>query len=118
MYAITSVLKTNKIVVAAQGEAGTSVQLDVPVIQQAVGGNVKVGTRRSDGVQRHVRRHRSRFRSRFRPCSSCSTTSGEFLTTEQLPAGDAAARALGRETTGATSRVFLGANGAFVRMVD
>ena len=45
-------------------------------------------------------------------------TSGEFLTTEQLPAGDAAARALGRETTGATNRVFLGANGAFVRMVD
>src|SRR6266545_3046865 len=44
VYAISSVLKTHKIVVAAQGEGGTSVQLDVPVIQQAVGGNIKVGT--------------------------------------------------------------------------
>ena len=40
--------------------------------------------------------------------------SGEFLTTEQLPPGDAAARAAGAPPT----RVYLSARGAFVRMAD
>src|SRR4029079_13763050 len=43
VYVVTSVLKTKKIVVAAQGERGVEVKVDVPIIQQAVGGSLKVG---------------------------------------------------------------------------
>jgi hypothetical protein len=46
--------------------------------------------------------------------------SGEFLTTQQLPAGDAAARALpsprAAHPTGGRGPVFLEAPGAFVRL--
>ncbi|MEO5741889.1 MAG: hypothetical protein ABIS29_14980, partial [Vicinamibacterales bacterium] len=35
VYVLTSVLKTKKIVVSAQGEGGTAVTVDVPVVKQA-----------------------------------------------------------------------------------
>src|SRR4029079_15228437 len=44
VYVVTSVLKTKKIVVAAQGERGVEVKVDVPIIKGAVGGNVNVDT--------------------------------------------------------------------------
>jgi hypothetical protein len=115
IYAITSILKTQKIVVAAQGEGGVSVQLDVPVIQQAVGGNIKVGT--EGAVTSNIS-----FEGpvaapfAFQAVQLVFDASGEFLTTEQLPAGDAAARALDRDVRAASGRIFLGVNGAFARL--
>jgi hypothetical protein len=117
VFAITSILKTNKISVSAQGEAGTAVQLDVPVIQQAVGANIKIG---SEGtITSNVTFEGAiAIPFAFQAVQLVFHESGEFLTTEQLPAGDAAARALGRETAGTPSRVFLDAAGAFVRLSE
>jgi hypothetical protein len=42
VFVITSTLKTSKINVKAQGTDKTDLKLDVPVVQQAVGGNLKV----------------------------------------------------------------------------
>jgi hypothetical protein len=111
VYAITSVLKTNKIVVSAQGESGQSVQVDVPVIQEAVGGNVKVAT---EGAISSKVSFEGAFAIpfAFQAVQLVFGDSGEFLTTEQLPPGDAAARAAGAQPT----RVYLSARGAFVRM--
>ena len=55
VYVVTSVLKTKKIVVNAQGESGAAVKVDVPVIQQAVGGNLKVDTRGQPGIAGDIR---------------------------------------------------------------
>jgi hypothetical protein len=115
VYAITSVLKTSKIVVAAQGEAGANVAVDVPVIQQAVGGNVKIASEGAIGSNVTFEGALA-IPFAFQAVQLVFDESGEFLTTEQLAAGDAAARALGREATAAPGRVFLGTAGAFVRM--
>ena len=74
LYVVTSVLKTRKIVVAAHGEGGTDVAVDVPVIQQAVGGNLKVECRQFDRIPHRLRGHMCPSRSPFRPCNSSSTT--------------------------------------------
>ena len=116
IYVITSILKTNKVVVAAHGDSGTSVALEVPVIQQAVGGNIKVATEGSIGSN-VVFEGAIAIPFAFQAVQLQFDESGEFLTTEQLPAGDAAARALGRETP-ARNRVFLAAAGAFVRVAE
>jgi hypothetical protein len=116
VYVITSILKTNKIIVSAQAEAGTAVQLDVPVIQQAVGGSVKVA---SEGALTSSIAFEGAIPIpfAFQAVQLQFDESGEFLTTEQLIAGDAAARAI--ETEGpVASRVFLSAAGAFVRMAE
>ena len=115
IYAITSILKTKKIVVAAQAEGGVSVQLDVPVIQQAVGANIKVG---SEGTVSSTISFEGPVAApfAFQAVQLVFDDSGEFLTTEQLPAGDAAARALDRDVRAASGRVFLGVNGAFARV--
>jgi hypothetical protein len=118
VYAITSVLKTSKIVVDAQGEGGQSVQVDVPVIQQAVGGKVSVGTEGSltsavsfEGA--------IPIPFAFQAVQLVFDASGEFLTTEQLSAGDAAARAAAVPQARPTgNRAFLQAGGAFVRMAE
>jgi hypothetical protein len=119
VYVVTSVLKTRKIVVNAQGEGGVTVQVDVPVIQEAVGGNLKVD---SSGT------HQSRVTFEgavpvafaFQAVQLVFADSGEFLTTEQLPAGDAAARALpgaaASRPSGGRGPVFLEPRGAFVRV--
>ena len=94
VYAITSVLKTNTIVVTGQAESGNSVQLDVPVIQQAVGANIKVGT--EGGLTSSVT-----FQGpvavpfAFQAVQLVFDASGQFLTTEALAAGEAAAPSTG-----------------------
>jgi hypothetical protein len=116
VYVVTSVLKTKKIVVAAHGESGAAVKVDVPVIQQAVGGTVKVdsaGGRDSqiafDGAVPVA--------FAFQGVQLVFDESGEFLTTQQLAAGEAAARAPLAKDLRPEGRgpVFLAARGAFVR---
>jgi len=117
VYVITSVLKTKKIVVAAQGEAGNSVQVDVPVIQQAVGANVKVANDAS--VASNVAFEGPiAIPFAFQAVQLVFDDSGQFLTTEQLPAGDAAARALRDMNAPASDRSFLRGAGAFMRMAE
>jgi len=43
LYVTTSCIKSRKFTLDAHSESGASVSVDVPVIQQAVGGSVKVG---------------------------------------------------------------------------
>jgi hypothetical protein len=119
VYVVTSVLKTKKIVVSAQGENGAAAKVDVPIIQQAVGGNLSVQT---EGTQES----RVAFEGTvpvafaFQAVQLVFDDSGEFLTTQQLPAGDAAARTLSspRAMHPPVERgpVFLEARGAFVRV--
>ena len=119
VYVVTSVLKTKKIAVKAQGEGGAAVKVDVPVIQQVVGGNLKV-----DGAG--TQESRVAFEGAvpvafaFQAVQLVFDESGEFLTTQQLPPGDAAARALpsdaGPHHNRARGPVFLEARGAFVRV--
>jgi hypothetical protein len=114
VYAITSVLKTNMIVVTGQAESGNSVQLDVPVIQQAVGANIKVGT---EGASTSSVTFQGPVAVpfAFQAVQLVFDPSGQFLTTEALAAGDAAARALAQPAASG-SRRFLAAQGAFVRL--
>jgi hypothetical protein len=119
VYVLTSVLKTRKIVVTAQGEGGSSVAVDVPVIRQAVGANLKVDTA-------NTQESRIAFEGpvavafAFQAVQLVFDESGEFLTTQQLPAGDAAARALKPAAKAAPGRgpVFLETRGAFVRATE
>jgi hypothetical protein len=119
VYVVTSVLKTKKIVVSAQGEGGAAVKVDVPIIQQAVGANLKVdaaGTLES----RVAFEGAVPVAFAFQAVQLVFDDSGEFLTTQQLPAGDASARALppprASHQTGDRAPVFLEARGAFVRV--
>ena len=118
VYVVTSVLKTKKIVVAAQGDGGATAKVDVPVIQQAVGGNIKVET--AAGRDSHVAFDGAvPVAFAFQAVQLVFDDSGEFLTTQQLPAGDAAARTLPvARSSGQDGRgpVFLAAPGAFVRV--
>ena len=119
VYVLTSVLKTRKIVVTAQGEGGSAVAVDVPVIQQAVGANLKVDSAKT-------RESRVAFEGpvpvafAFQAVQLVFDDSGEFLTTQQLSAGDAAARALKPGAKGGLRRgpVFLETRGAFVRATE
>jgi hypothetical protein len=117
IYVVTSVLKTKRIVVSAQGESGQSMQLDVPVIQGAVGGNLKVG---QEGSTASTVNFEGAFPLAFglQAVQLIFDDSGEFLTTQQLPAGEAAARAVVAPAgaPGTRSPVFLEARGAFVRL--
>jgi len=118
VYVVTSVLKTKKIVVAAQGERGVNVNVDVPVIQQVVGGTLKVGTEgtsaSSVGFEGAVP-----VAFAFQAVQLVFDDSGEFLTTQQLPAGDAAARAFPSGPHQGTRRpVFLETRGAFARVTQ
>jgi hypothetical protein len=116
VYVLTSVLKTRKIVVTARGEGGTDVAVDVPVVRQAVGANLKVDAAKT-------RESRVAFEGpvavafAFQAVQLVFDDSGEFLTTQQIPAGDAAARALKPAALGGPGRgpVFLETRGAFVR---
>jgi hypothetical protein len=118
VYVVTSVLKTKKILVSAQGDSGSAVKVDLPIIKQAVGGNLKV-----DGAG--AQESRVAFEGdvpvafAFQAVQLVFDDSGEFLTTQQLPAGDAAARTLSSSRTvrspGERGPVFLETRGAFVR---
>ena len=113
VYVITSVLKTQKLSVAAQSDTGQNVALDVPVIQQAVGGSLKVTSNGSITASIAFEGPVA-IPFAFQAVQLVFDESGQFLTTEQLPAGDAAARAL--RPAGDASPAFLQAHGAFVRM--
>jgi hypothetical protein len=112
VYVVTSVLKTKKIVVAAQGERGVDVKVDVPVIKEAIGGNVNVDT--ASGMESKIAFEGAvPVAFAFQAVQLVFDDSGEFLTTEQLAAGDAAARALPSRRP-----VFLETRGAFARVAQ
>jgi hypothetical protein len=118
VYVVTSVLKTRKIVVDAQGSGGQTVALDVPVLQQVVGGTVKL-ERASTSASRVAFEGPVPIAFAFQAVQLVFDDSGEFLTTMQLPAGDAAARAIERTAArgpGERTPTFLQAPGAFVRV--
>jgi hypothetical protein len=116
VYVVTSVLRTKKIIVNAQAEAGQSVAVDVPVIQQAVGGNLKV--EKTGNVESRIQFEGTvPVAFGLQAVQLVFDDTGEFLTTEQLAAGEAAARA----ATGGTREaprgpVYLETRGAFVRV--
>jgi hypothetical protein len=121
VYVVTSVLKTKKVVIAAQGDGGTTVKVDVPVIQQAVGANVNVDT--GSTLESRVAFEGSvPVAFAFQAVQLVFDDSGEFLTTQQLPAGDAAARTLPAAAPRAAAPprrpVFLETHGAFVRVAQ
>ena len=118
VYVVTSVLKTRKIVVAAQGERGANVKVDVPIIKQAVGGTVNVDA--ASGMESKIAFEGAvPVAFAFQAVQLVFDDSGEFLTTEQLPAGDAAARALPPTPGhGARHPVFLETRGAFARVAQ
>jgi hypothetical protein len=122
MHMTTSILKTAKVVVAAQSESGQSVALDVPVIQQAVGANLKIEA--SGAVTGGVKFEGAfPIAFAFQAVQLVFDDTNRFLTTQQLPAGDAAARALvlagPSGASNATRRpVFLDTPGATVRLTD
>jgi hypothetical protein len=114
VYVVTSVLKTKKIVVSAQGENGVAVKVDVPVIQEAIGGSVNVGT--ATGVESKVAFEGAvPVAFAFQAVQLVFDDSGQFLTTQQLAAGDAAARGL-PSPAAARRPMFLETRGAFVRV--
>jgi hypothetical protein len=120
VYVVSSVLKTKKIIVAVQGEKGGDVKADVPAIQQVVGGNLKVN---ASGTQQS----RVAFEGpvpvafAFQAVQLVFDDSGEFLTTQQLAAGEAAARGVaahGSSRDATRAPIFLDAPGAFVRVAS
>jgi hypothetical protein len=120
VYVVSAVLKTKKIVVAVQGEKGADVKVDVPAIQQVVGGNLNVN---ASGTQQS----RVAFEGpvpvafAFQAVQLVFDDSGEFLTTQQLAAGEAAARgvpARGTSRDATRASIFLDAPGAFVRVAS
>lgn len=120
VYVTTSILKTSKIAVSAQSNTGESLQLDVPVLQQVVGGNLEV---ESSGALTTGVAFAGAFpiAFAFQAVQLVFDDSGRFLTTQQLPAGDAAARALPTASSVDTTTrrpVFFAAPGATVRHVD
>jgi hypothetical protein len=116
VYVLTSVLKTRKIVVTAQGEGGMDVAVDVPVVRQAVGANLKVDAAKTQD-SRVAFEGPVPVAFAFQAVQLVFDDSGEFLTTQQITAGDAAARALKPAALGGPGRapVFLQTRGAFVR---
>jgi hypothetical protein len=118
VYVTTSILKTSKIVVSAQASNGQSVKLDVPVLQEAVGANLKV---EASGAVSSVVTFQGAFPIAFgfQAVQLSFDESGRFLTTQQLPAGDAAARALApTPAAGGRGPVFLTGPGATVKQHD
>ncbi|BCS34926.1 hypothetical protein TBR22_A41520 [Luteitalea sp. TBR-22] len=115
VYVITSVLKTRKIIVRGHAEGGNSVALDVPVIQQAVGANIKVGIEGASQVDVTFEGPIA-IPFAFQAVQLVFDSSGEFLTTEALKAGEAAARAMATPAVSPGQQRYLTAPGAFVRM--
>jgi hypothetical protein len=119
IYVTTAVLKTKKIVVNAQSETGQSIGVDVPVIQGAVGGNVKVET---GGTLASSVAFEGDVPIVFglQAVQLVFDETGQFLTTQQLEPGVAAAGAQpglgGTATAPVRNPVFLEPRGAFVRM--
>ena len=89
IYVTTAVLKTKKLVVSAQGDAGQSIGVDVPVIQGAVGGSVKVET---GGTLAQAVSFEGAVPIVFglQAVQLVFDETGQFLTTQQLEPGVAA----------------------------
>jgi len=101
--------------VAAQGERGVDVKVDMPVIKEAIGGNVNVDT--ASGMESKIAFEGAvPVAFAFQAVQLVFDDSGQFLTTQQLEAGDAAARAFPPAAGGARRPVFLETRGAFVRV--
>jgi hypothetical protein len=122
IYVITSTLKSKKFIVNAQSDGGANVELNVPVIKAAVGGNVKV---QAEGAQSGKVSYEGTAPLVFaiQAAQLVFNESGKFLTTEQLTPGSAAVRGIaptGAAATPATQKqtVFLQAPGAFMRLTD
>ena len=120
VYVLTSTLKSRKFVVEAQAEGGMSIQADVPVIKDAVGGNLKVET---EGQLQTKVLYEGPIQLVFgiQAVQLVFDETGQFLTTEQLTPGDAAARGLmARSLPEAPDKsvVFFSPLGAFARIND
>jgi hypothetical protein len=116
IYVVTATLKSKKFVVKAQDGRGMKVDLDVPVIKQAVGGNVNVvagaglnGSVVFEGTVPVV--------FGVQAVQLVFSEDGRFMTTEQLRPGDAAVRGLTGDTEEARPK-FLEVPGAFARFND
>ncbi len=117
VYVVTAVLKTRSIVVTAQGEAGSTVDLDVPVIKGAVGGTVKTETEGSvASTIRFVGDTPVAFA--LQAVQLVFDEHARLSTTQPLEAGGAAARAVRPRAAAAGGRspVYLEPRGAFVRV--
>jgi len=116
VYVVTSVLKTRSIIVSAQGEAGNSVELDVPVIKGTVGGSVK--TEFEGAVSSSVR-----FEGDVPVAFGLQAVQLVFddalrlATTKSLPPGGAGARTVRPgDMPGGRRPAYLETRGAFVRV--
>ena len=116
VYVVSSVLKTKKIVVKAQGEEG--LRQGGCAGHSASRRECERGSRRRAGIAGDVR-GRGSGGVRLQAVQLVFDDSGEFLTTQQLAPGDAAARALppiaGRHPDRARAPCFE-PRGAFVRV--
>jgi hypothetical protein len=119
VYVLTSVLKSRQIVVSAQGEGGANVAVDVPAVREVVGGTLKVDSA-STRDSRVAFAGLVSIAFAFQAVQLVFDESGEFLTTQQLAAGDATARALKPPPQGGPRKgpVFLETRGAFVRATE
>lgn len=119
IYVTTAVLKTKKLVVSAQSETGQSIGVDVPVIQGAVGGNVQVTT---GGTLASAVAFEGAVPIVFglQAVQLVFDETGQFLTTQQLDPGVAAAgpQPGGGGAAAAPTRAlrFLQPRGALVRI--
>src|SRR5690606_19768753 len=89
IYVITSTLKSKKFIVNAFAENGAKIDVNVPVIKAAVGGNVKVETA---GEQSGAITYEGAVPLVFaiQAAQLVFNEDGTFLTTEQLAPGSAA----------------------------
>ncbi|HYO84129.1 MAG TPA: hypothetical protein VES20_22180 [Bryobacteraceae bacterium] len=111
LYVISATLKSKKFIVRTEDDRGAKVDLDVPVIQQAVGGSVKVGT--VAGLNSSVIYEGSvPVVFGVQAVQLVFSEDGRFLTTEQLDPGAAGVRGMAEQQG---QPRFLSAPGAFVR---
>ncbi len=120
VYVTTAVLKTRSIVVSAQGEAGSTVGLEVPIIRNAIGGSVKA---EADGAVSSTVRFVGDTPVAFalQAVQLVFDDDSRLSTTQPLEPGGAAARAVQPRAAASAdrgSRRFLRPRGAFVRVSE
>jgi hypothetical protein len=119
IYVVTSTLKSKKFVVNSQGSSGADVAVNVPVIANAVGGSVAV---KSENALSSKTSYEGPIPLVFgiQAVQLVFDDSMQFLSTEQLPPGDAAARAMAGGVQPMPGRAphFLDAPAAMIRVLD